>query len=382
MKFFNISFLLLLLTATTSFGQMKFAHGDWEDVLARAKSQDKIIFVDAYAEWCGPCKMMAKNVFSDEAVGDFYNDKFLNVKIDMEKGEGPGLAQRYEVRAYPTFLFVDGDGNLVHRGIGYQPSEVFMELGKSALNPDKRIGSLDRKFKKGDRDPDFLYNYAKAKIDLMDGDYKPVVAAYLETQEDWTSEKTMELIFHSVEEPNTKMFDFFVDNKVSFENIFGKDNMIQKVQQIAVKSAYVGEAAPDFKGAEDIMAKFYPEEAQKTSAQMKLNYYGNAGDKEKFAQSAVDFFHKYPSDNYQELNSIAWSFYLAVEDKKMLKQAVKWAKKSVELNEGYANMDTLAALYSKLGKKGKTKKYVNKAIELAKASGEDYSETQKLLESF
>jgi thiol-disulfide isomerase/thioredoxin len=370
-----------MLVATTSFGQMKFAHGDWDDVLARAKSQDKIIFVDAYAEWCGPCKMMAKNVFTDEAVGEFYNDKFLNVKIDMEKGEGPGLAQRYEVRAYPTFLFVDGDGNLVHRGIGSQPAEAFIELGKSALNPDKRVGSLDRRFKKGDRDPDFLYNYAKAKIDLMDGNYKPVVEAYLETQEDWTSEKTIELIFHSVEDVNTKMFDFFVDNKVSFENIFGKDNMINKVQQIAVKSAYVGEAAPDFKAVEDIMAKFYPEEAQKTSAQMKLNYYGNAGDKEKFAQAAVDYFNKYPSDNYQELNSMAWSFYLSVEDKKMLKQAIKWAKKSVELNEGYANMDTLAALYSKLGKKGKTKKYVNKAIELAKATGEDYSETQKLLES-
>lgn len=381
MKLNHFFVFVLLISSGSLFGQMKFAHGDWNDVLDRALSQNKIIFVDAYTDWCGPCKMMAKNVFTDSEIGDFYNKNFLNVKIDMEKGEGPGLAQMYNVRAYPTFLFIDGNGNLIHRGIGYQQPDKFMELGKTALNPEKRIGSLERKFKKGDRDPEFLYNLAKAKIELMDGNYQDIVKAYLETQEDWTADKSMELIFYSVEDINSKMFSFFVDNKMSFEKIFGKETMVQKVTEIAVKNTFIGETTPDFNAVVDIMRKFYPEEAEKTSSQMKINYYNRAGEFDKFAQATIEYLTKYPSENFQELNSYAWAFYLSVDDKKQLKEAVKWAKKSVQLDENYFNMDTLAALYAKIGKKRKAKKTANKAIALAKESGEDYSETQKLIDS-
>lgn len=381
MKFIPFTFFIVLISVTQSFSQMKFQHGDWGELLEKAKSQGKIIFVDAYADWCGPCKMMDRDVFSDESVGEFFNTTFVNVKMDMEKGEGPGLAQLYNVRAYPTFLFIDGDGNLVHRGIGYQPAETFLALGAAAMDTENSIGSQERKFKRGDRDPEFLYNFAKAKIDMMDGSHTKIVEAYLDTQEDWTTEQSMELIFYAVEDVDSKMFEFFKDNKTSFENMFGVDYMEQKVQDIAVKNAYVGEAAPNFEQVENIIQQFYPALAQKTSAQMKINYYNASGDAPNFAQSVVDYFQKYPSDDYQELNSYAWAFYLSVDDKKMLKEAVKWAQQSVGLSAEYFNLDTLAALYAKLGKKGKAKKYGNKAIAMAKETGEDYSETQKLLDS-
>ena len=88
--------------------------------------------MDAYTTWCGPCKRMAAEVFTEPEVGRFYNENFINVKIDMEKGEGIELARQYDVYAYPTLLFINGEGELVHRGLGYQDFVQFYEPGPAS----------------------------------------------------------------------------------------------------------------------------------------------------------------------------------------------------------------------------------------------------------
>ena len=99
-----------------------------------------------------------------------------------------------------------------------------------------------------------------------------------------------------------------------------------------------------------------------------------------YAPKAVEYFKKYPSEDYNQLNEAAWAFYESVEDAAMLKEAVKWAEKSVQLRSLYFNNDTLASLYYKTGDQKKAQKTAEKAIELAKADGEDYAATQELLE--
>lgn len=116
-----------------------FDKSSWKGLLAKAKKENKLIFVDAYTTWCRPCIMMAKDIFTLDNVADFYNKNFINVSMDMEKGEGPGLAKKYEIKAYPTFLYVDGDGNLVHRDGGYQEASSFIQVGKDAVQARKEM---------------------------------------------------------------------------------------------------------------------------------------------------------------------------------------------------------------------------------------------------
>jgi len=110
---------------------IKFTEAAWREVLKQAKAQKKIIFLDAYASWCGPCKMLQKNVFTQKAVGDYYNGRFINVKMDMEKGEGPALAQVYPLEAYPTLMFIDGNGRVLQKVLGYQSPEDLIAIGRS-----------------------------------------------------------------------------------------------------------------------------------------------------------------------------------------------------------------------------------------------------------
>lgn len=109
---------------------IQFTSISFEEALKLAKKEKKNIFLDAYASWCGPCKMLKKNVFTQKEVGDFYNGNFINMAIDMEQGEGPKLAQKYKVQAYPTLLFINHKGEVVGTALGYHQADEIIALGK------------------------------------------------------------------------------------------------------------------------------------------------------------------------------------------------------------------------------------------------------------
>ncbi|MFN5415415.1 MAG: thioredoxin family protein [Flavobacteriia bacterium] len=111
---------------------IKFSGMSLEEAKKEAKATGKVIFIDCYTSWCGPCKMMASTAFMDEKVADLYNSKFINLKIEMEKSDdGPITARAYGVKVYPTLLFIDGDGKLKKSVMGAQSAEQLLAVGKS-----------------------------------------------------------------------------------------------------------------------------------------------------------------------------------------------------------------------------------------------------------
>lgn len=112
---------------------IQFFEGRWKDALAKAKKENKLIFLDAYASWCGPCKLMQARTFPDKKVGEFFNKRFVSVKIDMEKGEGPALADRYPLQGYPTLFFMNADGKVIREVLGaHNPDELLAVARKVA----------------------------------------------------------------------------------------------------------------------------------------------------------------------------------------------------------------------------------------------------------
>lgn len=129
---------------------IKFEQGTLAEAVAKAKKSSKkapkLVFVDCYTTWCGPCKSMSENVFTQEKVGDFFNANFVNIKIDMEKGEGPELGKKFEVKAYPTFLILDGEGKEVSRIVGGGDADGFIAKVKKAMDPANSVGVLKAKY--------------------------------------------------------------------------------------------------------------------------------------------------------------------------------------------------------------------------------------------
>ncbi|WPU94021.1 thioredoxin family protein [Mucilaginibacter sabulilitoris] len=115
-------------------GQIDFIENSWNEALKQAAAQKKYIFVDAYATWCGPCKMLKATTFKNNKVADFYNSNFINVAIDMEKGQGPALAAQWGLRAYPTLIIFNAKGKPVYGTEGFMRPDDLIKFGVQALN--------------------------------------------------------------------------------------------------------------------------------------------------------------------------------------------------------------------------------------------------------
>lgn len=123
-----------IVTAASGEEGIQFVASNWALAKAEAKKQNKLIFLDAYTTWCGPCKMLQRNTFPDKAAGEFFNKNFINVALDMESGDGPAVAAMYQVNAYPTLIITDADGNLVTYTKGYIDAKQLIEFGKHGLS--------------------------------------------------------------------------------------------------------------------------------------------------------------------------------------------------------------------------------------------------------
>ncbi len=197
-------------------GGIQFQEGSWDQLLQRASRENKLIFLDAYTVWCGPCKQMDRDVFTDARVGAYFNAKHIPVKRDMEKGEGLMLREKYAVKAYPTFLFINGKGEVVHRMVGSSPAEQFLANSAIALQPEKQLGTLAARYEQGERSPDFVKQY----LDMMDLAYQrdeanAIAEQYLESmpQEQLLQQQNWKLAKEHITNPASPAVVYLLKNR-------------------------------------------------------------------------------------------------------------------------------------------------------------------------
>jgi len=161
---------MLLMSSAESFAQgIQFTEGSWATILKKAKAEKRLVFIDIYTSWCGPCKKMARESFPQKEVGDFYNTNFVCYRLDAEKGEGVAVAKKYEITAYPTCLFVTGDGEVAYRFMGAKDTKELVKEGEKAVKSFKvlpKLNALTAQYKAGKRDKDFLKEYSDLLMDL------------------------------------------------------------------------------------------------------------------------------------------------------------------------------------------------------------------------
>lgn len=387
----KITALFLLVATFMVYGQgMKFEETSFSSLMKKAKAENKLVFVDAYASWCGPCKLMAKNIFTKPAVGDYYNANFINTKIDMEKGEGVALAKKYGVKAFPTYLFINSDGEVMYRGTGYYEENDFIKIGKEANDPNKQISVLMKRFDAGEKDPGFLMNFMKV-FAFSDTDLarKAAERYFAGKTGQALSQEELGYLFQLVGDSTTPLYQELISRKDELLKMMPEARynamLVGYKFQTVMKAAY----NKDTKVLNDAVfiaeaKKVMPESEvmpQLNKTKMKLAFSNK--DYAAYQKLATAYYGDGSAANFtsEELNSVAWNYFEKVIDKNALLNAVKWAEQSVKKNESYANTDTLANLYLKVGDKKNAKLWAEKSIELAKKEGEDYSSTKKVLDT-
>ncbi len=165
----KILFLILsICIQSLSFCQgIEFLEVNLKQAISKAQEENKHIFIDFYTNWCAPCKLMDRDVFPLEELGTYFNSKFINLKINAEKGEeGPELATKYNIKAFPTFVILDKNGNMVHLFAGgILDGKKFINKVDEAFNPNIAYGSLKERYDSGERNKQLQSAYLQTLID-------------------------------------------------------------------------------------------------------------------------------------------------------------------------------------------------------------------------
>lgn len=239
-------FIFLFSLSLSSFAQgIDFFHGTWEEALVKSKAEGKLIFVDAYTTWCGPCKRMSANVFPLEEVGDVFNANFINVKLDMEKAESSSFRTVHSVRAYPTLFFINAKNEAVHTTVGGKQANTLISEANTAIAKMDDIDALASRWDAGERDPELAFTYVRALVRRGQPHLK-VANDYLRGQKDLTTKNNLNLLQAAATTADSRIFDLLLQNKAAAIALNGQEAFDATVTR-AVKATKI--KALDYKDA-------------------------------------------------------------------------------------------------------------------------------------
>ena len=356
--------ILVILTSISVWGQgIKFEENPtFSTILEKAKKEKKLIFVDAYASWCGPCKMMTKDIFPQKEVGDFYNKNFINLAMDMEKGEGRTLAQKYSVTSYPTYLFINGNGELVHKDLGYMDNAKFIELGNASLNILK-FGNLKDRFEKGEKNPEFLEKVIKQ---YHQSDYPLAKAAsekYFELKKTPIILEELSLLLPFIKSTQDKNYLYLKSNFKEITQLVPEENINNFLNPIFLNEIIYKTLGQKEIDEEKFLSQTIPLvgeiRAKEILNYLLLDHYLAFKNYDKYEKVALELFKDPDLEliSVHELAKAAKVFAEHIQNPESLKIAQVWAEKTVMVDESAENTYTLAKLLYKNGKKEMARDY-------------------------
>ncbi|MDR2283898.1 MAG: thioredoxin domain-containing protein [Sphingobacterium sp.] len=382
-KYTIVLMLFLCITSLQAQDHIVFQQMSFDEAKTKAKSENKLIFLDGYTSWCAPCKWMEGNVFNQKEVAGLFNTNFINTKFDCEVGEGIEIAKKYGIHSFPTYLFLDAEGTLVYRTQSRMEVDKFLTEGKRALDKDYHIPAIMSRFRAGERNPLFLLRYitvmsnvdpkeaqgARNAIDALADD------SFLKSAMGWEAIKQLG------QSGNDRYGQFFLANKAFFKTSVPADEFQQKEQHL-LRYAMYGYIRTKDKAEFDKGIAFFEQgdsDMQVEAAMYRVEWTATNGTDQDFVQLTNKLRKGILKDQPEKLSFIARrnsgkSAKGREVSKNLLNQSYVLAKQAVNLDESsYSYQGTLAEICITLNKK----KEAVKAAKAARALAE--SETSKII---
>jgi thioredoxin-related protein len=317
----KLVFILFLLQAGFIFAQenkgIDFkSQLSWQEVVQAATEENKLIFIDLYTTWCGPCKRLEQEIFTQDSVADKFNPTFINYRVDAEKGEGIELAKQFGVTGYPYLVFTDQSGQMVYASVGYKGVDALITLADQAITEsqtEKPMGIWESEYKSKHEDPIWLKGYIQ-KRNLLRLDNRKHLEDYYEMiqAEDYVKTENLKLIINStgldLESPLLKLVSEI------FDHIPASEDTVHFLQN-GLSGTFDGAINPPFMAAiklsqEEVVLNtiaplyeiLWPETVRgmpwyqkQDGDKWKLIFYKETGQVEKLIPIATGFINKYYS---------------------------------------------------------------------------------------
>lgn len=381
----------MLMAITKLCAQLKagvrFQQGSsWEELKEKARAEHKYVFMDCYATWCGPCKMMDRDVYPNDTVGDFFNQHFISVKVqtDTNKNDDANIQSwytdakkindAYSIKELPTFLFFSPDGELVHRGVGFLPTNQFIELASHALNPQsafyEQVGNYRRGIKDYPAMAELSANANKFHLPaLSDSIADDYIHGYLFKlqNEELLNPKMIEFIatHDSGLGSDQRSYELFSRHSAKVDSLLHDKtyskrsiNYIIYKEQIrpTLKAAKETGIEPDWKKLTKVIGKKFGKEfTPENILSAKVTWFHQTKNWNKYLEYLVESINvtefKGGFMDAARFNSAAWDVFQYSSKRKELEAALLWSDKVIAAAPQAQTMDTKANLLYKLGRK-------------------------------
>lgn len=354
---FCITFLLACVALNAQERSISFEHNSsWADIKAKAAKEKKAIFIDAYTSWCGPCKRLAKEVFTRNEVADFFNANFINASFDMEKGEGPELAKQYKIHAYPTLLFVDAEGKIISQQIGAIDSKTFLRFGNMSKGGES-LETLMAKYKKGDRSFEFMKTFMTRMEGLHENTSNIIEEYFSKTpRNQWQTKENWYFINRYIRTEQSPVFQYVKTNQKNYEQKYSSDSVsnyfVVVYRKSVEKAANTIFPVEDLQELKDSINKMNFAGKYRIALECDAASADRSGDWKSYADAMESIFSKYPekdtSDRIEWLNATCWKLLQKSSDPYVLQKAIKMAETSMQFRKPVF-MDTYASLLAETG---------------------------------
>lgn len=380
----------------------------WDQVKQMAKKENKFIFVDAFATWCGPCKAMDMQVYTNDTVGNYFNEKFVSVKVQMDKAtrdndyvkswytDAENIRNQYKVESYPTYIFLSPDGTIVHKDNGFKKPEDLIAIAKSALTPGKtyndpytEFDKLMSEYKQGTKNYERMPYMVRTALKLQEGelaiqlikDHLNNYVMKMPKSVRYTKENI--LMWTSVSlGGKTKVFQFFLKDGKEIDKVMKERGFSQKIVDRTIKEEIVnpflenqnkntsvpmtgmivtrkGQNADYAEANWEILEKqirkqYNSRYTNRNLLAAKIEWYNRLKNYKKYTESALEYLDKYHSLQIEEdlykVNFFAWDAFMHSTDKRIIDGFTKWMEKVVKRKtDDPSLMDTYAQLLHKAG---------------------------------
>ena len=382
----SLVFLFLILCLYKADAQNKglqFQDISYEQALQKSAAEKKPVFLFGYATWCHFCEYMKDSVLITEAVGNFYNENFICIKMDLEK-EGKNLNQKtIRAKSFPVLLFMNAQGEMLHRVTGKKDAQDFIQIGKDALDSTKQLRTFVYKYRDGKLSPQQTYEYFKM-VDRAGMDNQSLINNYLTIipEDKLTatySWKMMYELYKDIEQPCMKLI---LDHRIDYAAKYTADSIDNKIMGLYINALMSKVQMVDSNGYLSIQQKLRASEidlAEKIIAFADLNKMKMKGDWEGYFHNVDSFVVKYATNDYRRLNDVAYNIFEKAYDKDLLRRAEGWSLKAVSLMDTYKNNYTLACLYYRNEKYDEARTVLYHAIDQATKQGVDPKQSLQLI---
>lgn len=384
-RWLGIAAFTLILLSSLQAADIDFRPLNLQQALDAAKTEGKLVFLDGVTVTCPPCRRMEKQTFTDPAVANFFNARFVNVRIDLSRdAEGPEVQNRYGLHDFPSLLFLDAAGELVHIHVGFMDAAQFLAFGKDVVAPDfLSLAKLKQAYIAHPNDrhtaAQFIIRHGEAGQDISaawPSFRRGMLGAALLEQDNW------EVFRARIDKLTDAESAYFVQHVQDFQKRYGAEAVTAKYialhQRALHKAISAADSAAYFSTRASLLRLGNPESQRETTMQ-DLEWHLAMGNWAQYFKILEDVLSNPKEVELTFLERAASTIGSGDNDPNRLSKALEWSKIACEREPNADHLYTQFTLLDRLNKREEALRIGHQALQATKQAGEPYGDLEDRL---